>query len=88
MAFSKRADLIPIEVYEIKQTKEMVMKVLQSNKQECKSRIVKLKQDIEDLKVAKIAELEHGIMQAEAELKQLEEHEKMVVSSVDAEEVK
>lgn len=88
MAFSKRADLIPIEVYEIKQTKEMVMKVLQSNKQECKSRIVKLKQDIEDLKVAKIAELEHGIMQAEAELKQLEEHEKMVVSSVDAKEVK
>lgn len=86
MAFSHRTDLIPVG--EVSNTKEMTLKIIAARKQECKSRIVKAKQDIEDLKVAKIAELEYQILHAEAELKKLEEHEKVVISSVDAQQIK
>ena len=79
MAFSTRTDIIP--AVEIINTKEMTLKILQARKQECKSRIVRAKQELEDLKIAKFAEIEYQILHAEAELKKLEEHEKMIVAS-------
>jgi len=81
MAFSTRTDIVPIG--DVQNTKEMTLKILAARKQECKSRIKRAQQEIEDLKVAKIAELEYQILHAEAELKKLEEHEKTVISSVD-----
>ena len=84
MALSRRSEIVPVE--EVKTTKEMTLKILQARKQECKSRIAQAKQAIEDLKVAKIAELEYQILHAEAELKALEEHEKRVNSSVDTQQ--
>lgn len=84
MAFSNRQDIVPIG--QVVPTKQMRLKVIQAKKQECKSRIINLNQEIEDLKVAKIAELEYQILHAEAELKKLEEHEKAVLSSVDTQQ--
>lgn len=86
MAFSNRNDNHLVPIGEVKNTKEMTLKIIQARKQECKSRINKAKQDIEDVRVAKIAELEYIILHAEAELKQLEEHEKVVKSSVDTQQ--
>jgi len=81
---SHRTDIVPIN--EVKNTKEMTLKILQARKQECRSRIRKAQQEIEDLKIAKIAELEYQILHAEAELKKLEEHEKVVISSVETQQ--
>ena len=81
MAISNRSEIVP--AIDIINTKEMTMKILQAKKQECRSRINRAKQEIEDLKVAKIAELEYQILHAEAELAKLDEHEKTVGSSVD-----
>jgi hypothetical protein len=86
MAFSNRNEIVP--AIDVINTKEMTMKILQSKKQECRSRINRAKQEIEDLKLAKIAELEYQILHAEAELSKLEEHEKMVISSQDVQETK
>ena len=72
-----------VPVGQVIPSKEMRLKYLQIKKQQCKSNMAKAKQDIEDLKNGKIAELEYQILHAEAELKQLEEHEKKVKSSVD-----
>lgn len=82
MAFSNRSEIVPS--IEVINTKEMALKILQAKKQECKSRINRAKQEMEDLKVAKIAELEYQILHAEAELDQLLRHEKTVTDSVDA----
>lgn len=84
MTISRRSEIVPID--EVKTTKEMTLKILQSRKQECKSRIAQAKQAIEDLQVAKIAELEYQILHAEAELKALEDHEKRIHSSVDTQQ--
>lgn len=81
MAFSGRSEIVP--AIEVINTREMTMKILQSKKQECKSRINRAKQEIEDLRVAKIAELEYQVLHAEAELAKLEEHEKLILRSVD-----
>ena len=81
MSFSKRNEVVP--AVEVQNTKEMTMKIISARKQECKSRINRVRQEIEDLKIAKMAELEYQILHAEAELKKLEEHEKMIKSSVD-----
>jgi len=86
MAFSNRQEIVPVG--NIAPTKEMQLKVITAKKQECKSRIVAINQEIEDLKIAKMAELEFQILQAQAELKHLEEHEKRVISSVDTQQQK
>lgn len=82
MALSHRTDIVPVG--EVVNTKEMTLKILISRKQECKSRIMKAKQEIEDLQVARFAELEYQILQAEQELSKLIEHEKIVISSIES----
>jgi len=86
MAFSNRGENQLVSAGEVVNTKEMTLKILQARKQECKSRINRAKQEIEDLKVAKIAELEYQILHAEAELHKLEDHEKIIVSSVETQQ--
>ena len=81
MAFSNRNEIVPVG--QVEPTLEMRMKIITAKKQECKSRIVTITQEIEDLKVAKMAELEYQILQAEQELSKLIEHEKTVKSSVE-----
>ena len=80
MAFSNRSEIVP--VIDVINTKEMTLKIIKAKKQECVSRINRAKQEIEDLQIAKIAELEYQILHAEAELKQLNDHEKRVTTSV------
>ena len=63
--------------------KAMRLKHLQIKKQEAKSKIAIAKQHIEDIRNGEIAKLEYTILHAEAELKQLQAHEKKVQSSVD-----
>lgn len=75
-----------VPVGQVTPTKDMQIKYIQVRKQKCRSTISKVKQDIEDLKNGKIAELEYQILHAEAELKQLEEHEGKVKSSVDTQQ--
>lgn len=82
MAFSTRTDIVP--AVEVINTKEMTLKILQARKQECKSRIARATQELEDLKIAKFAEIEYQILHAQAELKKLEEHEKLIIASQDA----
>jgi len=77
----------PLEVRS-KETKEMKLKWLQVSKQERISKIVHWKQAIEDLLKGKIPEIERQILHAEQELAQLLEHEKNIIASVDAEEIK
>ena len=75
-----------VPVGQVIPSKEMRLKYLQIKKQQCRSNIAKAKQDIEDLKNGKIAELEYQILHAEAELKQLNEHEQKINSAVDAQQ--
>lgn len=63
--------------------KAMQLKHLQIKRQEAKSKIAMARQGIEDLKNGEIAKLEYTILHAEAELKQLQAHEKRIQSSVD-----
>lgn len=72
-----------IPVGQIEPTKDMRLKFLQVRKQKCRSAMAKAKQEIEDLKNGKIAELEYQILHAEAELKQLDKHEQTIKSAVD-----
>jgi hypothetical protein len=76
---------LPVPVRQTVETKEMKLKWLQCAKQERISKIVHLKQAIEDLVKGKIPELERQILQAEQELANLESTENAVKSSVDAE---
>jgi hypothetical protein len=71
-----------IPVGQVAPTKEMRLKYLQIKKQECRSKIAKAKQDLEDLKLGQIAQIEYQILHAEAELKQLQEHEQKIKSAV------
>lgn len=68
---------LPVPLQHI-ETNDMVLKWIAMKKQECKSRIVRAKQDIEDLKEGKIPDIERQILHAEAELIQLTEHEKNI----------
>ena len=86
MSFSNRNELVP--AFEVVTTKEMSLLMIKAKKQECISRINRCKQEIDDLKMAKIAELEYQILHAEAELAKLLDHEKMVISSVDTQPAK
>ena len=81
MSFSNRNEIVPIG--DVVPTKAMMLKVTVAKKQILKSKIITIKQEIEDLKIAKIAELEYQILHAEAELQKLQEHEKRIISSVD-----
>ena len=75
-----------IPVGQVEPTQEMRLKFLQVRRQKCKSAIAKAKQEIEDLKNGKIAELEYQILHAEAELKQLNDHEQRIKSAVDTQQ--
>lgn len=61
----------------------MLLKWTQSAKQEQISKIVHLKQAIEDLMKGRIPELERQILEAEQTLHNLEESEKRVRDAVD-----
>jgi hypothetical protein len=76
---------LPVLVKPSVETKDMKLKWLQSAKQERISKIVHLKQAIEDLVKGRIPELERQILQAEQELTNLENTEKAVMSSMDGE---
>lgn len=54
----------PIQI-QTEETKEMQLKWIAVRKQEAKSQITRLTQDIEDLKQAKIIELERAILHAQ-----------------------
>lgn len=72
----------PIEIKR-KDTKEITLKWIAAKKQECKSRIAANKQAIDDLINGKVYELEANILRAQQELEQLEQHEKLISSSID-----
>lgn len=76
---------LPVPLRSLVETRAMKLKWLQAAKQEKISRITHLKQAIEDLLKGKIPEIERQIMAAEQELKNLEESEKLVARSIDAE---
>lgn len=79
-------EIVPIG--QVVPDKAMQLKHLQIKRQEAKSKISMAKQKIEDLKEGEIAKLEYTILHAEAELKQLQEHEKRIISSVDPQQSK
>lgn len=83
MSLSRRTDLVPQTVFEIKKTKAMALKAIAVHKQDAKSRLVKLKQDLEDLLEGGVKEIEYSILTAEAEFNQIEQHEKHIMTSVD-----
>lgn len=75
---------LPVPVAQLRETKEMKLKWLQAAKQERISKIVHLKQAIEDLREGKIPEIERQIMASEQELKNLEVAEKLVSEAIEA----
>lgn len=74
---------LPVPLRQTTQTTEMKLKWLQSAKQEQISKIVHLKQAIEDLVKGRIPELERQILEAEQTLFNLNESERMVRDAVD-----
>jgi len=80
---SDLGSILPVPVRQPIETRTMKLKWLQSAKQERISKIVHLKQAIEDLVKGRIPELERQILQAEQELTNLEETEKSVIGSVE-----
>jgi hypothetical protein len=80
--------ILPVPVNPTTETKLMKLKWLQSAKQERISKIVHLKQAIEDLMKGKIPEIERQILQAEQELVNLESTEKSVLESEEASVIK
>jgi hypothetical protein len=80
--------ILPVPVTSTIETKLMKLKWLQSAKQERISKIVHLKQAIEDLVKGKIPEIERQILQAEQELVNLENTEKLVTKSEEASVIK
>ena len=87
-SMSRRTDLVPADVFEIVKTKEMALAAIAVHKQDAKSRLNKLKQDLEDLKTAGVKAIELSILQAEAELKQIEAHEQRIITAVDTQQQK
>lgn len=74
---------LPVPVRQTVQTTEMKLKWLQSAKQEQISKIVHLKQAIEDLVKGRIPELERQILEAQQTLNNYEETERLVKDSVE-----
>lgn len=85
---SDLGSILPVPVQQTLETKEMKLKWLQSAKQERISKIVHLKQAIEDLVKGKIPEIERQILQAQQELANLEYSEKVVTESVETSVIK
>jgi transcriptional regulatory protein LevR len=79
---------LPVPVNQTRETKEMKLKWLQSAKQERISRIVHLKQNIEDLLKGKIPEIERQMLCAEQELQNLCKAEEVEKRSIEGEEIK
>lgn len=75
--------ILPVPLSQPIETREMKLKWLQAAKQERISKIVHLKQAIEDLVKGKIPEIERQILQAEQELRNLETSEKSVLESIE-----
>jgi len=75
--------ILPVPVKQTIETRDMKLKWIQSAKQERISKIVHLKQAIEDLLKGKIPEIERQILQAEQELCNLGNTEKIVIQSVE-----
>ena len=80
---SDLGSILPVPIKPAVETKTMLLKWHQSAKQEKISKIVHLKQAIEDLVKGRIPELERQILQAEQELCNLESSEKSVTNTVD-----
>lgn len=80
---SDLGSILPVPVRQSVETRAMKIKWLQSAKQERISKIVHLKQAIEDLVKGRIPELERQILQSEQELTNLENSEKLLVASID-----
>lgn len=76
----------PIQV-QTRETKEMKLKWIAARKQEAKSKLVHFRQAIEDLIQGKVPEIERQIMAVAQELEQLEHQEKLLQSSVEAEQI-
>ena len=74
---------LPVPVEQSKETRDMKMKWLQVAKQERISKIVHLKQNIEDLLKGKIPEIERQILYSEQELSNLKQAEELLIKSID-----
>lgn len=74
---------LPVPIAQLRETKEMKLKWLQAAKQERISKIVHLKQAIDDLLKGKIPEIERQIMASDQELKNLEAAEVLIKESID-----
>lgn len=81
---SDLGSILPVPIRQTVETREMKLKWLQAAKQERISKIVHLKQAIEDLVKGKIPEIERQVLQAEQELRNLENSEKSVLESIEA----
>jgi type IV secretory pathway VirD2 relaxase len=76
----------PIRI-QAEETKAMKLKWIAARKQESRSKLVHLKQAIEDLIQGKIPEIERQILAVEQEAQQLEAQEANLKNSIDAESV-
>jgi len=85
---SDLGSILPVPVSPTVETKIMKLKWLQSSKQERISKIVHLKQAIEDLIKGRVPEIERQILQAEQELANLESTEKSVLESIETSVIK
>lgn len=74
---------LPVPVKQTIQTRAMNLKWLQSAKQEQISKIVHLKQVIEDLLKGRIPEIERQILETQQTLHNYEETEKSILESVE-----
>ncbi len=75
--------ILPVPVKQTVETKAMLLKWLQAEKQSRISKIAHLIQAIEDLVKGKIPEIERQILGAKQELANLETSEKSVLASID-----
>lgn len=80
---SDLGSILPVPVRQTVETRDMKLKWLQSAKQERISKIVHLKQAIEDIIKGKVPEIERQILQAEQELCNLDNSEKLVLKSIE-----
>ena len=79
--------ILPVPVKQNVETTAMKLKWLQSAKQEQISKIVHLRQAIEDLVKGRIPDLERQILEAEQRLKNLQDSENLTQQSIEAEVV-
>lgn len=79
--------ILPVPVKQTIETRDMKLKWIQSAKQERISKIVHLRQAIEDLTKGKIPEIERQILQSEQELYNLTISERTVLTSIETETI-